>query len=78
MAPRKSRNSSPVILLTAGLPFRRGKSCLLRSARNNRLSCSSGKWRRSAEEEESGVHALSFLAKRGPLGQVPAGKQSEV
>lgn len=76
MAPRKSRNSSPVILLTAGLPFRRGRSCLLRWARNNRPSCSSGKSRRSVEDESS-VHALSFLAKQGPLGQVPAGKQSK-
>lgn len=71
MAPRKSRNSSPVILLTAGLPFRRGRSCLLRSARNNRPSCSSGKSRWSAKEDESGVHALSFLAKRGPSGPGP-------
>ena len=77
VATRKSCNSNPVILLMACLPFMRGRSSLLHWARNNRPSGSLGKLKWSTEEDESGVGMLSFLAKLGPLGQLPTGKQRE-
>lgn len=75
VATRKSCNSNPVILLMACLPFRRGRSGPLHWARSNRPSCSLRKLRWSAEEDESGVGVLSFLAKLAPLGQVPIDKE---
>lgn len=43
--------------------------------RNNRPLCAFGKSRWRLEEGESGVGTLSFLAKPGPLGLVPAGNR---
>lgn len=45
---------------------------------NNRPLCAFRKLRWSSGEGESGVGTLSFLAKPGPLGLVPAGNRREI